>query len=156
MDDQRHDRPDDPSGELGDAEGDARVERLSPEECWALLESETFGRLAYRLVDEVHIVPIDYLATGHTIHLRTGAGNKLLAAALSADVALEIDWRSAGAAWSVVARGRLRRLEPDEHPSYVPSPRPWVGAAPHEVIELVGGVVEGRRFGWSRADAAAG
>ncbi|MDP3969577.1 MAG: pyridoxamine 5'-phosphate oxidase family protein [Nocardioides sp.] len=123
-------------------------ERLTTEECWALLESETFGRLAYRLVDEVHVVPLDYAADGHRIHLRTASGNKLLAAELDSDVALEIDWRGASAAWSVVARGRLRRLEPGERVDLVPPPRPWLGTTPHEVVELVPSAIDGRRFQW--------
>ena len=76
------------------------VSTLTLEECWELLEGEEFGRLAYRLVDEVHL-------------FRTDSGNKLLAAALSSDVAFEIDWHDDLAAWSVVARGRLRRLGED-------------------------------------------
>lgn len=123
---------------------------MPAEECWALLEDESFGRLAYRLVDEVHIVPLDYAASGRAIHLRTRAGNKLLAAALSSDVALEIDWRGADRAWSVVVRGRLRRLEESEHPTPdLPVPRPWIGDAAVEIVELVPEAVDGRRFAWS-------
>lgn len=121
---------------------------LRAEECWALLEAETFGRLAYRLVDEVHVVPVDYAAAGHAIHLRTQAGNKLLAAALSSDVALEIDERGEQEAWSVVVRGHLRRLEPAEHPAAVPAARPWLLEAATEIVELVPDHVGGRRFGW--------
>lgn len=125
------------------------VGTMTPEECWALLEDESFGRLAYRLVDEVHIVPLDYATWARSVYVRTQAGNKLLAAALSSDVALEIDWRGEHGAWSVVVRGRLRLLEPDEHPLHVPAARPWVGDVASEVVELVPEVVEGRRFSWS-------
>lgn len=122
--------------------------RLTSDECWALLESETFGRLAYRLVDEVHVVPLDYAVDGQRIYLRTASGNKLLAAELDSDVALETDWRGDGAAWSVVVRGRLRRLEPGELAEAVPEPRPWIEAVPHEVVELVATEIDGRRFRW--------
>ncbi|MDN4162056.1 pyridoxamine 5'-phosphate oxidase family protein [Nocardioides abyssi] len=135
-------------------QGTATAERLATEECWALLESETFGRLAYRLVDEVHLVPLDYAADGHAIHLRTGSGNKLLAAALESDVALETDWRGDGTAWSVVVRGRLRRLEPGEQAAVAPPARPWLDEVPHEVVELVPTSVEGRRFTWPPEVAA--
>ncbi|MBC9733411.1 pyridoxamine 5'-phosphate oxidase family protein [Nocardioides sp. zg-578] len=147
--------PDETSGtETGSG---AVVERLSLEDCWDVLEPESFGRLAYRLVDEVHVVPIDYAADGHRIHLRTGAGNKLLAAALESDVALEIDWRGTGAAWSVVVRGRLRRLEPGESPSPAPPVRPWLEGVDHEVVELVAVDVAGRRFTWdAEADRSTG
>lgn len=123
-------------------------ERLTTEECWALLASETFGRLAYRLVDEVHVVPLDYAVAGTRIYLRTASGNKLLAAELESDVALETDWRGPSAAWSVVVRGRLRRLGPGEVAEVVPEPRPWLGDQPHEVVELVASAIDGRRFRW--------
>lgn len=121
---------------------------LTGEECWALLEADSFARLAYRLVDEVHIVPIDYVSTGRQLHLRTQSGNKLLAAVLSSDVALEIDWRSDDEAWSVVVWGRLRRLEGGEPVPDVPA-RPWVDEAASEVIELVAETVQGRLFCWT-------
>jgi nitroimidazol reductase NimA-like FMN-containing flavoprotein (pyridoxamine 5'-phosphate oxidase superfamily) len=123
-------------------------EVLTTEGCWARLEAESFGRLAYRLVDEVHIVPLDYAVDGRDLFIRTQSGNKLLAAALSSDVALEIDWRGDDEAGSVVVRGRLRRLEPGEHPAVVPAGRPWVDEAASEVIELVATDVDGRQFRW--------
>lgn len=126
-----------------------QTDTMTVEECWALLEEESFGRLAYRLVDEVHIVPLDYAASAHGIHVRTQSGNKLLAAALSSDVALEIDWRGEHEAWSVVVRGRLRRLESSEHPISVPVARPWVVDAATEVVELIPDAVDGRRFTWA-------
>ena len=90
------------------------VEEMTTEECWAYLQGEEFGRLAYRLVDEVHIVPINYVVDGRALLFRTAAGNKLLAAALASDVAFEIDKLNDASAWSVVVRGHLRRLDEDE------------------------------------------
>ena len=101
---------------------DDPVVELTTEECWELLEGEEFGRLAYRLVDEVHLVPINYATYERTLLFRTASGNKLLAAALHSDVALEIDWHDDLAAWSVVARGRLRRLGEDEARGWSTSP----------------------------------
>jgi hypothetical protein len=123
------------------------VVELTTEECWELLEGEQFGRLAYRLVDEVHLVPINYVADGRTLLFRTGSGNKLLAAALHSDVALEIDWYDDVAAWSVVARGRLRRLGEDEAHRVESLPlQPWVSTVKPDVVELDPEVVTGRRF----------
>jgi nitroimidazol reductase NimA-like FMN-containing flavoprotein (pyridoxamine 5'-phosphate oxidase superfamily) len=91
-------------------DADHPVAELSVDECWELLDAEEFGGLAYRLVDEVHIVPINYVVDAGTLLFRTTAGNKLLAAALHSDVAFEIDWYDDRSAWSVVVRGCLRRL----------------------------------------------
>ena len=71
---------------------DEPVQELTVEQCWELLGDEEFGRLAYRLVDEVHVVPIYYVVDGRCLLFRTASGNKLLAAALHSDVAFEIDW----------------------------------------------------------------
>src|SRR3954449_3473402 len=90
------------------------VVELSLDESWELLGGEEFGRLAYRLVDEVHIVPINFVVDGRSLLFRTASGNKLLAAALPPDVALEIDGHDDDPAWSVAARGHLHQLEEDQ------------------------------------------
>jgi uncharacterized protein len=123
------------------------VVQLSAEECWELLESEEFGRLAYRLVDEVHLVPVNYVADAGVLLFRTTSGNKLLAAALHSDVAFGIDWHDEHAAWSVVVRGRLRRLHEDEvHRVEGRLLEPWVPLPRYEVVELTPVSVSGRRF----------
>jgi len=130
------------------------VVELSLDECWELLEGEEFGRLAYRLVDEVHIVPINYVVDGQTILFRTASGNKLLAAALHSDVALEVDWHDDLAAWSVVARGHLRQLEEDEEPRVEDLPlHPWVPTLKYDVVELSPEVVTGRYFRLQRDES---
>jgi nitroimidazol reductase NimA-like FMN-containing flavoprotein (pyridoxamine 5'-phosphate oxidase superfamily) len=132
---------------------DDPVTELTVEECWALLEEEQFGRLAYRLVDEVHVVPINYVTDGRSLLFRTASGNKLLAAALHSDVALEIDWHDDLNAWSVVARGRLRRLGEDEAARVDALPlQPWVATFKYDVVELDAEVVTGRRFRLSRPE----
>jgi nitroimidazol reductase NimA-like FMN-containing flavoprotein (pyridoxamine 5'-phosphate oxidase superfamily) len=133
------------------------VATLSTEECWELLELEEFGRLAFRLVDEVHLVPINYVADAGVLLFRTASGNKLLAAALHSDVAFEIDWHDEHAAWSVVVRGRIRRLHEDEvHRVEGRLLDPWVPTLKYEVIELTPESVSGRRFLLRRPGTATG
>ena len=124
------------------------VRVLSTEECWTLLADGRFGRLAYWLVDELHLVPVNYVATDdRTLLFRTAAGNKLLAAALDAEVAFETDWHDDGAAWSVEVRGRLRRMEEDEaHRADAFGLESWVPTRKDEVVELCPASVAGRRF----------
>jgi nitroimidazol reductase NimA-like FMN-containing flavoprotein (pyridoxamine 5'-phosphate oxidase superfamily) len=123
------------------------VEEMSTEECWSHLENEEFGRLAYRLVDEVHIVPVNFVVDGRTLLFRTAAGNKLLAAAMASEVAFEIDERAEESAWSVVVRGHLRRLEEDEQHRLDDLPEhSWIPTRRDEVIDLVPEAVTGRRF----------
>ena len=123
------------------------VEELSTEECWQLLEHEEFGRLAYRLVEEVHMVPINYAVDAGALLFRTASGNKLLAAALHSDVAFEIDWHDDRAAWSVVVRGQLRRLNEDEQHRVDGLPgQSWVPILKYDVVELKPVSITGRRF----------
>ena len=67
------------------------VASLSHEDCWDMLQREEFGRLAYSLDGEVHIVPINYAVDSGRLVFRTAEGSKLLSVAMGSEVALEID-----------------------------------------------------------------
>ena len=131
---------------------DTLVRLLSEEECWELLEDHELGRIGYRLVDEVHVVPVNYAVVDRTLLIRTDAGNKLLAAALESDMALEIDSVESLAdarrvAWSVLVRGHARVLGEDEARRYDDLPLvPWVATPKWEVVAIVPEAVTGRRF----------
>ena len=123
------------------------VVELTAEECWSMLEQEELGRLAYRLVDELHIVPINYVVDGQSLLFRTESGNKLLAAELHSEVAFEIDWHDDHTAWSVLARGHLRRLEEvEEHRLDLLPTHSWTTSLKYDAIELRPEVLTGRRF----------
>lgn len=129
---------------------------LGTEECWELLRGEEFGRLAFRVVDEQHITPINYAvdpAGAHrpTILFRTAAGTKLLGVVLGGQVALEIDDIAGERATSVVVRGTARQLGEDEaHRAENLPLRPWVGTHKYDVVEILPEAVTGRRFHLSR------
>lgn len=127
------------------------IVHLSEQECWELLERQRVGRLAYHLVDEVHVVPVNYLVDDRegtrSLVFITAEGNKLLAAELRSAVALEIDELGDDGAWSVLVRGRLNHLgEPEEDQVEALPLRSWVPALRYDVIELVPHAVTGRRF----------
>ena len=130
---------------------DEVVTELTPEECWQMLRDEEFGRLAYRLVDEVHITPINYAVDGGTLLFRTAEGNKLLAVAMGSEVAFEIDRYGEESARSVVVRGNARLLPEDEaHRAENVPLRPWVPTLKYNVVEIQPKVVSGRAFELSR------
>lgn len=130
---------------------DEVVTELTPEECWDMLREEEFGRLAYLLVDEVHITPINYAVDGDTLLFRTAEGNKLLAVVMGAEVAFEIDRYSEDRARSVVVRGSARLLPEDEaHRAENVPLRPWVPTLKYNVVEIEPKVVSGRAFALSR------
>ena len=130
---------------------DEVVTELTSDECWELLREEEFGRLAYRLVDEVHITPINYSFEGGSLLFRTAEGNKLLAVVMGSDVAFEIDRYGEDWARSVVVRGPARLLPEDEarRAENVPL-RPWVPTLKYNVVEIEPKVVSGRAFELSR------
>ena len=150
--DTSHDTTAGGAGDPGLEGADTLVRHLSAEECWELLEDHELGRIGYRLVDEVHVVPVNYAVVDRTLLIRTDAGNKLLAAALESDVALEIDSVESLAdgrrvAWSVLVRGHARVLGEDEAHRYDDLPLvPWVATPKWEVVAIVPDAVTGRRF----------
>ena len=136
---------------MSDAMDDEIVTRLGDEECWDMLREEEFGRLAFRLVDEVHIAPINYAVDQDTLLFRSAGGNKLLAAAMGSEVALEIDRYDEEHARSVVVRGSARILDEDEEHRAENVPlRPWIGTLKYNVVEITPRVVTGRAFRLSR------
>lgn len=130
---------------------DDAVTQLSHDECWRMLREEEFGRLAFRLVDEVHITPINYAVDHDTLLFRTAEGNKLLSVAMGSEVAFEIDRYGDDRARSVVVRGAARILpEDEEHRAENVPLRPWVGTPKYNVVEISPRVVTGRAFRLSR------
>lgn len=130
---------------------DEVVKELTSEECWEMLRDEEFGRLAYRLGDEVHITPINYAVAGGSLLFRTAEGNKLLAVVMGSDVAFEIDRYGEDSARSVVVRGTARLLPEDQaHRAENVPLRPWVPTLKYNVVEIEPKVVSGRAFELSR------
>ena len=126
---------------------DNRVSVLDEDECWAFLRSQELGRLAFRLGDAVHIVPLNDGVDAGTLLFRTAPGEKLLSVVLGTSVAFEIDAFGDDEARSVVIRGSVRLLEEDEaHRAELIPLRPWIGNEKYDVVELLPDVVTGRVF----------
>lgn len=130
---------------------DQPVVHLDEEECWSTLEHHEIGRLAYHLVDEVHVVPVNYAVQERegrrSLVFLTAEGNKLLAAEMHSDVALEVDDFGTEVGWSVLVRGLLDHLGEVAEDEVDALPlRPWVPTLRYDVIELVPQAITGRRF----------
>lgn len=120
---------------------------LTTEECWALLQQESIGRLGYRLVDELHVVPVNYVVRGDAVLVATGEGNKLLAAEMHAEAALEIDDLRGEEAWSVLVRGRLEHVDEGPAEAFADvAAMSWLPTFKYDVIRLAPTAVTGRRF----------
>ena len=93
-----------------DQDGQA-LELLEPEQCWQLLASQPFGRLAFTAHSGVPtIVVVNHAVDGQTVVLRSGRGPKLSAASRGDRVAFEADAIDAETrtGWSVVVLGDAR------------------------------------------------
>jgi nitroimidazol reductase NimA-like FMN-containing flavoprotein (pyridoxamine 5'-phosphate oxidase superfamily) len=130
---------------------DEPVAEMSVDECWAMLNENEFGRLAFHLGPEVHLTPINYAVDGTTLLFRTAPGSKLVGVVMNPDVVFEIDEFDEHHARSVVVRGTARRLDEDQQyrADMVPL-RPWVDTAKHEVVEIRPDEISGRTFDLSR------
>ena len=120
---------------------------MTPDECWDMLRSHEFGRLAFHLAGEVHLTPINYAVDHDTLLFRTAEGSKLLAVEMNPDVAFEIDEVDEEHASSVVVRGNARHLGEDEEHRVENLPlRPWVSGLRYDVVEIRPTGISGRSF----------
>ncbi|QDO87258.1 pyridoxamine 5'-phosphate oxidase family protein [Ornithinimicrobium ciconiae] len=121
---------------------------LDETQCWELLRSKDLGRLGYHLVDEVHIVPVNYVVDRQRVVFRTTPGSKLLGVVMDDDVAFEVDAAEAeDGAWSVLARGRARILEGDERREAEQLPlQPWSSGEKLTIVAIDVQTLTGRRI----------
>ena len=127
------------------------VHVLHPEESWGFLRAHEFGRLAFHLVGEVHLTPINYALDGERIVFMTAEGSKLFGVTSNPDVAFEVDEVVGDRATSVICRGRTHVLEGQA--AYVAERlpvRPWVGTPKTVVVAIQVDEISGRRFHLTR------
>jgi len=120
---------------------------LTDEECWELLRTHELGRLGFHLLEQVHVVPINYAVDESTLLFRTAEGSKLLAVVMHGDVVFEVDDHDEDTAWSVIVRGSAQLLdEHEEHRADNLPLRPWVDNPKYNVVEITPTEVTGRSF----------
>lgn len=127
----------------------AGVEELSAPECWEELRAAEVGRLAFAVVDEIHIVPINFATRERRLYFLTEEGTKLLGVVMGSAVALEVDRYDDHSSTSVVVRGTARLLPEDEAHLVDDLPiQPWASPETprYNVVRIDPSVVTGRRF----------
>jgi nitroimidazol reductase NimA-like FMN-containing flavoprotein (pyridoxamine 5'-phosphate oxidase superfamily) len=89
-----------------------QLQELTKAECFDLLASEHFGRLA--VIDDRGPVlfPVNYVLDRHTVVFRTEEGTKLHAASRGSRACFEVDGIDAAAhtGWSVIVRGEITEV----------------------------------------------
>lgn len=123
------------------------VTELTDAECWEALRGSAFGRLAYRLGEEVGIVPVNAVVDGDRLVFRTAEGSKLLGLHMSDAVAFEVDEVTDATATSVVARGRACVLEgTEEERAELLHVSPWSTTWKGTFVAIDVTELTGRRF----------
>jgi hypothetical protein len=134
---------------MADRAGTRGIEKLETAECWRLLETNSFGRLAVINADGTpDIFPVNYVPHEGSIYVRTARDAKLLHIAQHPAVAFEVDDHDEHVRWSVVVRGDAERVtrEDEIRTSGVMSLASWSPAPKFFVIRIAGRAVTGRRF----------
>jgi hypothetical protein len=127
---------------------DDRLEVLSQEECRALLEQETIGRVGVSVDALPAILPVNYSVVDGGIVFRTGEGTKFRAALDHTIVAFEVDHSDPNRedGWSVLAVGVAAPF--DASPEILRSaamPTPWAGGSREHLVRIRPEVISGRR-----------
>ncbi len=128
---------------------DVPLTALTAAECWALLRSDTFGRIALAVAEEVDIFPVNYVVDAdETIVFRTAPGTKLAELTIRPTVAFEIDGAVHAELFSVIVKGEAKRLEdPAEIAAAAALPlAPWVPTIKEHFVRITPTWVTGRRF----------
>lgn len=129
-------------------EGDA-VERLPADECWALLQQHSLGRLAVVRADgDPDIFPVNYTSHEGAIYVRTARDSKLFHIAHHPNVAFEVDSTDGQRYWSVVVHGPAERVVDDQElrESGIRHLVPDAPTQKHLALKISAHSVTGRRF----------
>jgi nitroimidazol reductase NimA-like FMN-containing flavoprotein (pyridoxamine 5'-phosphate oxidase superfamily) len=131
------------------------VVTLPEDEAWRFLRRHELGRLAYHLVGEVHIAPVNYAVSESRVVFRTAPGSKLLGVVMNEDVAFEVDEVGDDRATSVIVRGRAELLRDGDADAAQALPlRSWVPTDKDEVVAIEIRDISGRSFRLERATAS--
>lgn len=123
------------------------LDRIPSDECLTLLRAHSFGRIGTKIADEPVILPVYYAVAGDDIVFRTDPGTKLMAAALGARVAFEVDDRESG--WSVLAVGHayeVRSAVPKMTDALAQLDRFWPAGERIDIVRTTIEKIEGRRL----------
>lgn len=126
--------------------GPVRV--LDEGECLRLLATQTFGRMVLRVGEIVDVFPFNFVFDEGTLVMRTAAGTKLAALAISEEVLVEVDERTETDAWSVVLRGTAHLLETEAETlaaEQLPL-RPQIPTMKRTFVRIVPSKISGRAF----------
>lgn len=126
------------------------IERLSAEECVALLRTKSVGRVGLSASSLPFVIPVRYVLDRDRILMRTGRDTKMAAATDGAVVAFEVDEFDDGLdeGWSVLVQGFAREVlsGAEVDPASDEVLRSWVGQMPARCFSIPTEVISGHRL----------
>ncbi len=127
---------------------DDAVTALDDDQCWERLRGQVLGRLVTHVGDVLDIFPVNYVVDDGTILFRTAEGSKLIELTVNDEVLFEVDDYSDDEAWSVVVRGRARRLDTSAEVERADGLglSPWIPTLKYIYVRIVAHAVSGRAF----------
>jgi len=126
------------------------VEPLAAAECYQLLGPRGIGRIAFRTVSGLVVVPVNYAVQDSTVVIKTGTGS-LIAIHCDGPVSFEVDHFDLALAqgWSVLIQGSAHRvMQPGElrHLRESCDLRPWPAGEHDLFVKIVPSHIAGRRI----------
>jgi nitroimidazol reductase NimA-like FMN-containing flavoprotein (pyridoxamine 5'-phosphate oxidase superfamily) len=125
-----------------------RVRELDADECMALVASVAAGRIAYDDAQGPIVIPIDHLVDAGTIVVRTSPASSLARCARGGFASFQVDdlAERGGLSWSVLVRGPIAALEPDEVQALERRPEPRAEGRHPLYLRITPRSVTGRRL----------
>ena len=119
---------------------------LSSADCWALLATRTFGRVAATLHALPTIVPVNYALDDQAVWIRTGRDGELARSLRDSVLALEVDDVDphTRTGWSVVAIGKATTMPVADLPAGHRAPLPWAPGEHDVLMRIDIGKITGR------------
>jgi nitroimidazol reductase NimA-like FMN-containing flavoprotein (pyridoxamine 5'-phosphate oxidase superfamily) len=126
------------------------LRRLSPAECFDLLEPGGIGRVGFAAADGIMMLPVNFAVTAKTIIFRT-APDTLLALYANAQVSFEADCldETLHAGWSVLVQGRAHEVSEEREVEQLQNRtrlQPWAAGARDVYVRITPARISGRRI----------
>jgi nitroimidazol reductase NimA-like FMN-containing flavoprotein (pyridoxamine 5'-phosphate oxidase superfamily) len=124
------------------------LRKLSPDECFDLLEPGGIGRVGFTSADGIMMLPVNFALTAKTIIFRT-APDTLLALYSDTQVSFEADHldEALHAGWSVLVQGRAHRVTSEREVSRLQDRtglQPWADGARDVYVRITPTRISGR------------
>ncbi len=135
----------------GASGGQSVLRKLSPDECFDLLEPGGVGRVGFAAADGIMMLPVNFAVTRKTIVFRT-APDTLLAVYADAPVGFEVDYLDGARreGWSVLVGGHAHAVTDEREVQHLEDTtclEPWAAGSRDVYVRITPARITGRSIG---------